>query len=130
VPFDPTGKARLAAWVKTTGPNCRILVYGYKWKPGIKPHPNPSLPELRRCYDSVQLYFTKPVAGRPGAGDMGGAKTEWSEASVVVPASKTKSSTLGQDMWNSVEFLSIHVVAIGGKPGDLLVKDVRLEKVN
>ena len=138
VPFKPTERARLIASVRTTGPNCRILVYGYKWKPGVKPHPNPILPELRECYHSVLLYFTKPVASATafGAGSFGGAKAGWLTASVVAPDSRTtatkgKTSALGQDLWNSVEFLSVHIVAIAGKPpGDLFVKDVRLEKVN
>ncbi|TAN36901.1 MAG: hypothetical protein EPN23_07220 [Verrucomicrobia bacterium] len=135
VPIKPPEKARLTAVVKTTGPNCRILVYGYKWKPGIKPHPAPALAELRRCYDSTLLYFTKPTNASALGGSFGGAKRDWAEASVTVPdnkiiATKGKVSTLGQTMWNSVEFLSVHIVALGGKEGDLMVKEVRLEKSN
>ena len=137
IPFKPTEKACVTVTVKTTGPNCRILVYGYKWKPGVKPHPNPFLPELRECYHSTQIYFTKPVASAVNfmAGSFGGAKKDWVTASVVVPASRTtattgKTSAMGMELWNTVEFLSIHIIAIAGKPGDLFVKDVRFEKVN
>ena len=40
-----------------------------------------------------------------------------------------KKITLGQQMWESVEFLSVHLLAINGTPGDMFVKNVRIEKV-
>jgi hypothetical protein len=136
IPFTPGSKYRLSAWAKTTGPNCRILVWGYKWKPGIKPHANPTLPELRQCYTATELYYTEPEAGKAFAGAFGGVKKDWSVASVVFPKLiKSKSSSKGktslqQEILDSVEFMSVHIVAIAGKAGDLLVEDVRLEKVN
>jgi hypothetical protein len=151
VPIKSTDKFKMSCVARSTGPDCRILVYGYKWKPGIKPHPNPILPELRECYHSVQLYFSAAKLNREGpaqfstkigGGDFGGVARvkDWKFASVTFPdRSKWKATTtsdmngkkisLGEEMWNSVEFLSIHMVAIGGSPGDLFVKDARIEKV-
>ncbi len=149
IPVKSTDKFKLSCWAKTTGPDCRILAYGYKWKPGIKPHPKPILPELRECYHSVQLYFSAAKLWREGpaqystqigGGDFGGVKREWKQATVIFPdRSKWKATTtsdmtgrkisIGEEKWNSVEFLSIHLVAIGGSPGDLLVRDLRIEKV-
>jgi len=110
------------------------------------------LPELRECYHSVQVYFftpkvavyggTGPTAGMAvyGIGDFGGVTNWWKEASVTFPTAshwkqtttsdKTgKKITLGQQMWESVEFLSVHLLAINGTPGDMFVKNVRIEKV-
>lgn len=147
IPIKPTDKFKLSCWAKSSGPDCRILVYGYKWKPGIKPHADPILPELRECYHSVQVYFTVPdLRNRKkgdlgiGAGDFGGVKKDWRQSSAIFPdVKKWKVTTtsdmngqkvsLGQEKWNSVEFLSIHLVAIGGKPGEMLVRDMRIEKV-
>jgi hypothetical protein len=149
IPVKSTDKFKLSCWAKTTGPNCRILAYGYKWKPGMKPHPNPILPELRECYHSVQLYFSAAKLNREGpaqfstqigGGDFGGVTREWKQATVIFPdRSKWKATTtsdmhgrkisIGEEKWNSVEFLSIHLLAIGGSPGDLFVRDLRIEKV-
>jgi hypothetical protein len=153
VPIKPNGRFKLSALAKSSGPNCRILIWGYKWKPGFKPHPNPSLPELRECYHSRQIYFTTPKTatygggadGRPltavyGVGDFGGVTNDWKEAYVIFPnptgwkqttiSDRTgKKVTLGQELWESVEFLSVHLLAINGTPGDLFVKEVRLEKI-
>ena len=146
IPIKSTDRFKVSCVAKSTGPDCRILVYGYKWKPGIKPHADPILPELRECYHSVQIYFTVPdLRNRKkgdlgiGAGDFGGVKKEWKQAFSVFPDKKWKASTtsdrtgqkisLGQEIWNSVEFLSIHLVAIAGGPGDLLVRDMRIEKM-
>ncbi len=148
-PIKSTDRFKLSCWAKSTGPDCRILVYGYKWKPGIKPHANPILPELRECYHSVQLYFSAAKLNREGppqfstkvgGGDFGGVKKEWKQATAIFPDThKWKATTssdmngqkisIGQEKWNSVEFLSIHLVAIGGSPGELLVRDMRIEKV-
>ena len=146
IPIKSTDRFKVSCVAKSTGPDCRILVYGYKWKPGIKPHADPILPELRECYHSVQIYFTVPdLRNRKkgdlgiGAGDFGGVKKEWKQAFSVFPDKKWKASTtsdrtgqkisLGQEIWHSVEFLSIHLVAIAGGPGDLLVRDMRIEKM-
>jgi hypothetical protein len=148
-PIKSTDRFKMSCWARSTGPDCRILVYGYKWKPGIKPHPNPILPELRECYHSVQVYFSAAKLWREGpaqfstkigGGDFGGVKKEWKQASVIFPDThKWKATTtsdmngqkisIGQEKWNSVEFLSIHMMAIGGRPGDLFVRDARIEKV-
>lgn len=148
-PIKSTDRFKMSCWARSTGPDCRILVYGYKWKPGIKPHPNPILPELRECYHSVQLYFSAAklwregepqYSSKVGGGDFGGVKKEWKQASVIFPdKSKWKGTTtsdmtgkkisIGEEKWNSVEFLSIHMMAIGGSPGDLFVRDARIELV-
>ena len=80
IPWDPESRYRFSAWAKSTGPNCRILLQGYKWKPKVKPHDNPKLSDLRRCYRFKQLFF-----GIVKAGEMGGVKGAWDQASRTIP---------------------------------------------
>ncbi|MCX7819487.1 MAG: hypothetical protein N2652_09840 [Kiritimatiellae bacterium] len=120
IPFDPAVRYRFSAAARSTGPDCRILLEGYRWKPGIRPHERPDFSELRKCYKFVQLYF-----GPQKAGDMGGVGRAWSTASMEIPGELR--SDLQGDIYNTIRFVIVHVVAIGGREGDLFVDDVVLE---
>jgi hypothetical protein len=65
---------------RATGPNCRLYVQGYRWKPTVKPHPHPTLYELRKCYKSHLLYF-----GRVEGGTMSNPDSTWRTASTTIP---------------------------------------------
>ena len=123
VPIEPNGKYRFSAAAKTTGPNCRIMLEGYKWRPGIKPHANPELSELRRMYKFAQLYY-----GGAKGGDFGNVGRSWSTASMTLP--DTKMTDLAKEKYNEVKFLVAHIVGIGGGGGVLYVDDVKIEKIN
>jgi hypothetical protein len=99
------------------------MVEGYKWRPDAKPHDGPDLGELRRCYRAGQVFF-----GRNEGGTSGGVGRSWERASQTFPA-KTNSK-MGQDLFNQVEFLVVHIVAIKGSTGYLYVDDVTLERTN
>ena len=132
VAIDPKGKYKLTLKARADGCDCRILFEGYKWKPGIKPHPNPDLSELRRCYKFEQVFFN----GRQG-GDFGGVKKAWSTGTTSFP--QEKMSKLQQEIYDSMKFVVLHVVAIGSQGGDfygsdqsdwsLYLDDVKLEKL-
>lgn len=122
IAFEP-GKHKFSAAAMSTGPNCRILIEGYRWRPGIKPHPDPELWELRKCYKFKQLYF-----GSKKSGTMGGVSSSWKSASRSFPDGKL--SPLAQKKYDSIRYLVIHIVAISGSPGDLFVDDVSLKKLN
>lgn len=136
VPVDVKsgGKWRLTVSARTTAPDCRIYLQGYKWRPGIKPHDNPELSELRREYKFAQVYFTSgghdgaakgvnktsgtltgkkgTIAGEnEGAGDFGGVKGQWRTGSVTFPDEKM--TDLAKGMYEQIKFVSLHVVAIG-----------------
>ncbi len=138
IPIDSTGgaKYRLTVTAKSTGPNCRILLEGYKWRPGIKPHDNPDWTELRREYKFAQVYFTgsgkggavkvetkskgtltgKPQAGpggedAAGSGDFGGVKKMWSTGSTTFPDEHM--TELAKGMYEQCKFVCLHVVGIG-----------------
>lgn len=122
VAVKPDGRYRLTVTARSTGPSSRILVEGYHWKPGIKPHGKPQLHELRKCYKSEIVYF----GGQQG-GAMSGPGKGWSTASETFPETKSK---LGQELFNKAEFLVVHIVAIDGSEGTLLVDEVKLERLN
>ena len=50
IPFEEG--YRYAGSLDFKGPDYRIYFAGYKWKPGVKPHDNPTLAELRQVYKS------------------------------------------------------------------------------
>ncbi len=129
----PGGRFKLTVSAKTTWPDCRILVEGYRWKPGVKPHANPQLAEMRKCYRFTQVYF-----GAEKAGTMGGIKREmgWRTASQTFP--DEKKDKLAQEKFDQVQFLVVHIIAIGNWPKSpevpewifLYVDDVNLERIN
>jgi hypothetical protein len=120
IPFE-TGSYRFSVYARSTGPNCRIMLEGYTLRPGLSPGVNPSIYDLRKCYRFTQLFF-----GRPG-GDMGGVGPSWKEAETVIPEKKL--SELAREKFEEIEYVVVHVVAIGGKAGDLLVDSVKLERI-
>lgn len=124
IPFDHTAKYRLSAWARTTkGPNCRIYLEGYQWLPGIRPHPDPELAELRKVYRQGAgriMYF-----GDKRDGPFCNALEIWSQASSILPPKELSSAARAH--LEKVRFLVVHIVAIDGHDGDLLVDDVVLE---
>jgi len=120
IPFDPNLRYRFSVAARSTGPDCRILLEGYRWKPGIRPHPQPQFHELRKCYKFTQLYF-----GSQKAGDMGGVGRTWTTASMEIPGELK--SDLQRELYQAIRFVVVHVVAIGGREGELFVDDVVLE---
>lgn len=123
IPVQPGGKYRFSAFARSTGPNCRILLEGYKWRPDTKPQPNPTIYQLRKAYKFEQLFF-----GAVPGGVMGNVGPAWQRATTTLPTGAMKE--LQQKLYNSVQFLIIHVVAIGGTVGDLYVDDIVLERIN
>ena len=123
IAVKPNGRYRFTASARSTGPDCRIMVEGYKWKPGIKPHDSPKLEELRRCFRGKQIFF-----GGTQGGTSGGVGKNWERASVTFP--QADESDLEKDMFNKAEFMVVHLVAIKGSDGYLYIDDVVLERLN
>ena len=115
------GPYRLSAWARSTGPGCRLLVEGYKWRKEITPHPDPDIWELRKCYRFSQLYF-----GKQDAGEVASVGGTWIKGTTVI--GEEKPSALAKDKLASIQFLVVHIVAVTGQEGDLFIDDVRLEK--
>jgi hypothetical protein len=122
IPYTPGSHYHFSALARSTGPNCRILVEGYRWRPGIKPHPQPALHELRKCYRFSQLYYGEEQTGTKGA-----VGPNWKRASTTFPEKKT--TKLQQSMLDAIQFLVVHIIAIDGSEGYLYVDDVKIEKL-
>lgn len=122
IPFKAEGRFRFSAWVRSTGPYCRMMLEGYRWVPGIKPHPNPKMNELRRCYRFTPLYANEQQGGsRVPVGP------HWRKMEMTLPPANP--GKLQQEKLKEIEFVMVHIVAIDGTEGNLYVDDVRLEKL-
>lgn len=123
VQVKPGGRWKLSLMARSTGPSARILVEGYQWKPGIKPHPAPTLYELRKVFKSEVMTFGSQVGGsRSGVGK------SWTSGSITFPAENP--SPLATSKLAKMEFLVVHIVAIDGGEGTLYIDDVKLEQVS
>lgn len=120
----PACQFRLSCYARSTGPSCRILVEGYKWRPGIKPHDEPPLYELRPCYKFSQVYF-----GKQEAGTMAQPTRQWQRGETVFPDPALTKSNESRENLGLIRFLVVHIIAIGGSDGELFVDDVRLEQL-
>ena len=126
IAVEPNGRYRLSAYARSTGPAFRLYAEGYKWRPGVKPHPNPTIYELRKCYKFPLVFF-----GKTQAGTMAFLSTEWQHGSRKFPGDdKHELKDLQQKLFNDVKFLVVHVISIGGREGDVYVDDIKLERIN
>ena len=122
IAFEPGASYRLSVAVRSTlGPNCRIYIEGYDWKPGVQPHAAPAFAELRKVYKGAVLRL-----GPQDSGPFSGATREWQQGTQLFPAPDL--SPLARQTLAKVRFIAVHIVAIDGTDGDLLVDDVRLER--
>ena len=123
IPIKPGAKYRFSAWCRSTGPNCRIMVEGYKWRPNVTKHDNPTLYELRKIYKFKPLWFGEMKAGR-----LGEPSKTWVRASMKLPDEQL--SPIAQKNFDSVDFLVVHVIGIAGTKGEVFVDDIELEQSN
>jgi hypothetical protein len=122
VHVTPGGRYRLSASVMSTGPGARLMVEGYQWRPGVKPHPDPDLSELRKVFKSELVYF-----GSQQGGGISMPGKSWETGKVVFPDEKP--SPLAIEKLAKMEFLVVHIVAISGSAGTLYLDDIKLEQV-
>ena len=127
IPYEPGARYKLSVSARTTGPNCRIYITGYRWKPGVKPHDNPTLKDLRRTFkqgSGEMVYFS---GGRDG--NLANPTESWSRgSSKTFP--KSGLSDLGKKHLNRTQFLVVHIIGVLGSGGILYVDDVELRKVS
>ena len=127
VPYEAGARYKLSASAKTTGPNCRIYIAGYRWKPGVKPHDKPTLKDLRRTFKQgagEMLYFKGKRDG-----PLSNPTKNWSRGSSSGFPPK-KLSKEGQKHLKKSKFLVVHIIGIMGNGGELYVDDVELKKIS
>lgn len=83
---------RYTATLDAKGGPYRIYFAGYKWKPGIRPHENPSLGELR------MIYKSKAVAEKDGG---------WKKQKLELPG--VKLSPQAKASLKHVRFITLYV---------------------
>jgi len=134
-PYEFGAKYRLTVWARSegkgggTGPNCRIYIVGYKWKSGIKPHPDPDLTEMAPNPPSCIIkqgaghlvYF-----GSKGR-DFSDPKRTWSKGETTFPSDDPSEEAIKR--LKMCDFLTVHICAINGTDGDLYIDDVVVEKI-
>jgi len=123
IPFESGVTYELSAWGRSSGPTCRMLIEGYRWDPGVKPHPDPDIYELRKCYKFSQLYF-----GSKKEGSVGEVPKVWSQGKIIFPDPEMSKSPDAKKNLAKIKFFVIHIVAIGGAEGTLYVDDVSVKK--
>lgn len=124
ISFESGSTYELSAWGRSSGPTCRLLIEGYRWAPGVKPHPDPDLSELRKCYKFSQLYF-----GSKKEGTMSEVPKAWSQGKIVFPDPEMSKSVEARKNLAKIKFVVVHIVAIGGADGTLFIDDVSIKKV-
>jgi len=122
VPYEYGAKYKLSMWIRSQGSGNRIYIIGYQWKPGIKPHPDPELYELRNIYKGKVLF--------PFGGSVGKTYRSWTKGTGEFPGDDL--SEAAKKHLKKVRFISVHIVSIicGGNftEGDFFVDDVVLKK--
>lgn len=125
IKFKPGQRFRLSARAKSTGPKCRFLVQGFRWRPDIEPHKHPKYEELRRVYRFGVLYFNDPETGVFSHVTKDGG---WDRGKLIFP--DREQTEMGQKFLKKVDFIMVHIVAIAGKAGKLYVDDVSLKRID
>jgi len=132
IPYEQGATYKISLYARTKsdtpgkpGPNARVYVEGWKWRPGIRPHENPTWSELRKVYRQQagrMVYFT----GRK-EGAFSKPSTAWKRGVCRFPGADL--SKTAQRVVKMVQFITLHIVAISNWDGDLLIDDVVVEKV-
>ena len=100
--------ARYRCTLDVRGGPARIYFAGYKWKPGVRPHADPHLGELRKIYKS------KPFTGSPRS---------WQTVSFEFPLKNL--SGLGRKHLKYIRFISVYIWA----NGEVFVDNVKVTKI-
>jgi len=108
MPFEAGARYRCTFDLK--GGSVRAYFAGYKWKPGVRPHPDPHVGRLRMIYK-----------GKPFVGSGGGS---WRNVSIEVPL-KDPSDTALRHL-KRVRFLTVFFMASSGR---VCIDNVKVSKV-
>lgn len=95
IPFSQGERYRATLRVK--GGRYRIYFAGYRWRPGVRPHANPELREMR------QLYRSRAETGRSSG---------WSTVSLEIPG--VEASPLSLRHLSQVRFITLYLWFEGG----------------
>lgn len=114
IPFELGAKYRCTLRHKGSMPH--IYFTGYKWKPGVRPHENPHLGDLRRIYKSQ-------FRGHKIKGGSGGWKTVTFEFPLDNP------SKLAMKHLKYIRLFTVYIIMITGTPGEAYIDDVVVTRI-
>ncbi len=124
VPYEFGATYRLTVYGRTDGgPNCRIYVEGYQWKPGVKPH---GIPSSTSCARSISRGPAASSIRRHEERAFQHPLQDVVQGRVHLPRENLSPDALAH--LKKVEFLLVHMLAIDGWDGDIFLDDVVLEK--
>ena len=130
IPVDPKKSYKLTVETRSTGPKARIMLEGWRISPKAKDKTAkiPVRTDLRRAERFPMIYFT------PGdAGGMAEIPKVWTKKSIDIPgldsAKGKKFSDLQRQSRERVQFVTVHIVAIG-IVGDLFIDNITLEETH
>lgn len=123
IPFDTAATYRLSIDARTTGPDARIYLRGYRWRPRVERHDNPDLDK-----DLVATYNFGPV-------NFDGERSErfsnparsWKTGTMEVSPNDMSSTALRH--YQQIDFLVLQVTALRGSGGTLFVDNIKLERI-
>ena len=125
IPFDPESRYTLAVDARTTGPDCRVFLEGYRKKRGTRKDRTPNLSELRKVFRQAagrMVYFGSAKSGNTSA-----PTKNWSTGKAEIFPQK-ELSKLAQEHVGNIEYLVIHILGIFGTEGDILIDKIALNK--
>ena len=108
MPFEQGSRYRCTFDMK--GGTARVYLAGYKWKPGVRPHPDPHIGKLRL------IYKGKPFFGRGG--------NAWQTVSVELPLESPSAAALRH--LKQVRFLAVFVMASSDR---VFIDNVKVTRV-
>jgi len=123
VPFDPEATYRFTIDARTEGPNARIYLQGFRWRPRLERHDNPTLADLARNYRFGPINFQGDREER-----FSNPPRTWGTATQII--SSDGLSDLARRHYEQIDFLVVYVMAVGGGGGTLYVDRVHIEKVD
>lgn len=123
VPFDPEATYRFTIDARSEGPNARIYLQGFRWRPRVERHDNPTLADLARNYRFGPINFQGEREER-----FSNPPSTWGTATQLI--SSEGLSNLARRHYDQIDFLVVYVMAVGGGGGTLYVDRVHIEKVD
>jgi hypothetical protein len=114
IPFEEGAKYRCT--LEITGAMPHIYFTGYKWKPGIRPHENPHLGDLRRIYKSQ--FRNHKVTGSSGG---------WKKVTFEFPMDNP--SKLAKKHLKYMRLFTVYIIMVSGTGGEVHVDNVVVKRI-
>ncbi len=106
IPFEPDARYRATLWIK--GGNYRVYFSGYQWRPGVRPHAEPTHPEMRPAYRS------RAAEGRASS---------WKKISLEIPGPEP--SPMSLQHLRRVRFITLYIwFSQAGYIDDVLIEKI------